>query len=70
MTTATEQRPPVRIFTGVCAEARVEGTVDGYHGRPTSGPNARVRRYHGLAREVYIEAYREYARPGQQLALF
>lgn len=55
-----------RRFTGVCAEARVEGTVDGHDGRPP----ARVRRFHGLAREVYIEAYREHARPGMQMGLF
>lgn len=55
-----------RVFSGACADARVEGTVDGYHGRP----GTRAAKYHGLARQVYIEAYREHARPGQQLALF
>lgn len=63
-----------RTFTGVCATARMEGCVDGQRGAPGSGPFARVRKYHGLARQVYIDAYREYARSGpdstQQIGLF
>lgn len=69
-----EKHGRVRVFTGVCATARSEGCVDGYNGAPSSGPNARVRKYHGLARRVYIEGYREYARLGtdhtQQIGLF